>query len=79
MRGELYRVSRDGGALLAPLFTQLGYTEWIQAPQDLQSVMFGQYIKVDLVFSQFTKEKEVRFQPGTKWVNLNTMEIISVP
>lgn len=41
--------------------------------------MFGQSIKVDLVFSQYTKEKEVRFQPGTKWVNLNTMEIISIP
>ena len=79
MRSELYRVSRKGGALLSPMFTQFGYTEWVQAPQDLQSVMFGSSIKVDLVFSQFTNEKEVRFQPGTKWVNLNTMEIISIP
>jgi hypothetical protein len=79
MRSELYRISRNGGALISPMFTQLGYTEWVQAPQDLQSVMFGQSIKVDLVFSQFTNEKEVRFQPGTKWVNLNTMEIISIP
>ena len=51
MRSELYRVSRNGGALLSPMFTQFGYTEWVQAPQDLQSVMFGSSIKVDLVFS----------------------------
>jgi hypothetical protein len=35
MRGELYRISRNGGALISPMFAQHTYNEWVQAPNDL--------------------------------------------
>ena len=54
MRSELYRISKEGGALISPLFTQFGYSEWIQPPGDLQSVMFGKAIRADLVFTNGT-------------------------
>jgi hypothetical protein len=41
--------------------------------------MFGHSIRTDLVFTQGTKEKEVRFPNSTKWINLNTMEPIVIP
>jgi hypothetical protein len=55
------------------------FTEWEQAPQDLSSVMIGMDIKIDLVFTQYMKEKEIRFPPNTTWLDLNTMELISGP
>lgn len=79
MRSELYRVSVNGGALISPLFTQHQYTEWMQPANDLQSVMFGQSIRADLVFTQGTTQKEIRFQNGTKWLDLNTMETLVIP
>ena len=41
--------------------------------------MMGSSIKVDLVFSQDKKQKEVRFPPNSRWVDLNTMEPIIAP
>jgi hypothetical protein len=41
--------------------------------------MMGSSIKVDLVFSQGKKQKEVRFPPNSSWVDLNTMEPIIAP
>lgn len=79
MRSELYRISKEGGALISPLFTQFGYSEWMQPAGDLQSVMFGKAIRTDLVFTNGTTQKEIRFPGGTKWLNLNTGEIIEIP
>ena len=41
--------------------------------------MMGSSIKVDLMFHQGMTQKEVRFPPNSKWVNLNTMEPIIAP
>ena len=41
--------------------------------------MMGSSIKVDLVFHQGNTQKEVRFPPNSRWLNLNTMEPIIAP
>ena len=89
MRTWMRDISENTGKLLSPLFTfplytydsdyPIYFTEWEQAPQDLSSVMIGMEIKIDLVFTQYTKEKEIRFPPNTTWLDLNTMELISGP
>jgi hypothetical protein len=82
-------ISLNTGILLSPLFTfpleyyfsetPIYFTEWEQPSQDLSSVMIGNDIKIDLVFTQYMKEKEIRFPPNTTWLDLNTMELISGP
>jgi lysosomal alpha-glucosidase len=49
MRSQLNQISMNGGALIAPLFTQRGFTEDIQKVQDLSGVMFGSALRA--VFS----------------------------
>jgi hypothetical protein len=88
IRTWMRNISINTGILLSPLFTfpmshyfsetLIYFTDWEQAPQDLSSVMIG-YIKIDLVFTQYMKEKEIRFPPNTTWLDLNTMELISGP
>jgi hypothetical protein len=36
--------------------------------------MFGSALKVDLVFNQGQSQKEIKFPPNTKWVDINTMQ-----
>ena len=80
MRSELFNIWSNGGPLVTPLFaTNLGFTEDVQSAKDISSVMYGQAIRVDFMFKQFTTMKEVRFPAGTQWVNLNTMDVIIAP
>lgn len=79
MRSEIYRLYMYGGALVTPLFAHPGFTEEVQAARDLSSVMYGQAIKVDFMFKQFTSMKEVIFPAGSQWVNLNTFETLTAP
>jgi hypothetical protein len=78
MRASLNDISINGGTLFTPLFAR-GFSEDVQPANDLSSVMWGQAIKVDLQFKQFFSEKEVRFPPSTKWVNLNTWDTLVAP
>jgi alpha-glucosidase (family GH31 glycosyl hydrolase) len=72
MRSELYKISNIGGALVTPLFAAFPEHSDIYTPDILDSVMYGDAIKVDFVFEKDLKVKNVLLHGS--WLNLNSFE-----
>ena len=75
----MYQMSIYGGPLIRPLFTREEFTSDVVDPRDVSSVMFGFSVRADFAFTQFADIKEVRFPAGSKWLDLNTMEVLIAP
>lgn len=71
-RTELYKIENIGGALVRPLFTE--YPEHAYyTPEMVDTVMFGDSLKVDFVLSdQNTTTKKVILPEYSLWLELFT-------
>lgn len=70
MRTNLYQISQDGGALVRPLIAD--YPEKNFSSKNVDSVLFGNSIKVDLVFEQEDDTKDVLLFDS--WLDLRTFK-----
>jgi len=68
-RTELYKISKMGGALNRPVFAEFPDSTFF-SPDDVDTMMYGDAIKVDFVFQSGTTTKTVNLPENSYWFNL---------
>lgn len=74
-RSELYKISQVGGALVRPLFTEYGHVKEF-TPNTYDTVLYGESLKVDFVFSSDIADKTVILPPYSMWLEIFNYEYI---
>lgn len=71
----MYKISNIGGALVRPLFTE--YPEHpYYTPEMVDTVMFGDALKVDFVLSNSTADKKVLLPEYSLWLEIFEYKLI---
>ena len=75
-RTELYKISKYGGALVRPLFTEYPYVKAF-TPDMVDTVMYGDSLNVDFVFDPEALQKVVYLPPYSIWLDIFTGDRIA--
>lgn len=75
-RTELYKIQNIGGALVRPLFAEFANDFGLYTPDMVDTVMYGDYIKVDFMFDPAIANKDVILPPDSMWLSLFDYELI---
>jgi alpha-glucosidase (family GH31 glycosyl hydrolase) len=68
-RTYLYKISQVGGALVTPLFVDY-IQENIYTPSMVDTVMYGDALKVDFVFDSDKQTKDIILPSGSYWLDV---------
>ena len=75
-RTELYKISNIGGALVRPLFAEYANDIGLYTPDMVDTVMFGDHIKVDFTLEAEVPNKNVILPPNSMWLSLFDYKLI---
>ena len=76
-RTEMYKNSISGGALVRPMFTEYPQDRDFQ-PDMVDTMMFGEALKVDFQFKQGESNKDVVFPSNSNWLEVFFHTFIAV-
>lgn len=76
-RTELYKISKRGGALNRPLFSE--YSDSFYTPDMVDTMMYGSALKVDFVFDLGVYTKEVLVPENSYWLSIFDAKLVQPP